>query len=175
MKPISRLVLITLTASLAGCVSLPNSPSVMVLPGTGLSFEQFRLDDSLCQQYAYAQIGGVSANQAATNSGLTSAAAGTALGAGAGALIGGGTGAAVGAGAGLAAGGIAGSSSASQSAYATQQAYDVAYIQCMYAKGHRVPVTGQFSTAPSPARPSSRPLTVPPPPAGAPPSPPPAR
>jgi hypothetical protein len=30
------------------------------------------------------------------------------------------------------------------SAYEAQQRYDMSYIQCMYAKGHRVPVSGQF-------------------------------
>jgi hypothetical protein len=29
--------------------------------------------------------------------------------------------------------------------YAEQQHYDAAYIQCMYTKGHQVPVSGQFS------------------------------
>ncbi|HZM48650.1 MAG TPA: glycine zipper family protein [Burkholderiales bacterium] len=30
-----------------------------------------------------------------------------------------------------------------------QRRYDFAYIQCMYAKGHRVPVPGQYIGAPS--------------------------
>jgi hypothetical protein len=56
----------------------------MVLPGTGMSCEQFRNDDAICQQYAFSQVGGTTANQAAMNSKVTSAAAGTALGAAAG-------------------------------------------------------------------------------------------
>jgi hypothetical protein len=30
-----------------------------------------------------------------------------------------------------------------------QRRYDYAYIQCMYVKGHKVPVPGQFTSAPS--------------------------
>jgi hypothetical protein len=48
----------------------------MVLPGTGMSCEQFRNDDAICQQYAFSQVGGTTANQAAMNSKVTSAAAG---------------------------------------------------------------------------------------------------
>src|SRR5262252_8371728 len=54
-----------------------------------------------------------------------------------------------------------------------QRRYDFAYIQCMYAKGHRVPVPGQFTGAPSsgpPPVPSG--AAPPPPPPGAPPPPP---
>lgn len=158
--------------AVAGCVSLPAGPSVMVLPGSGHTFEQFRNDDAVCQQYAYWQIGGTSANQAATNGAVTSAAVGTAVGAAAGAALGGGGGAAVGAGVGMAGGSIAGTGVASSSWQATQDRYDIAYIQCMYAKGHQVPVRGQFSPpvsqVPSPAS-----VDIPPPPPGSPPPPPP--
>ncbi len=55
--------------------------------------------------------------------------------------------------------------------YEMQQRYDVAYVQCMYAKGHRVPISGPFSdVAPhSTATPATH---IPPPPPGAPPPPP---
>ncbi|MDO9048254.1 MAG: glycine zipper family protein [Methylobacter sp.] len=140
-------IIFSATAILAvsGCVSLPTGPSVMVLPGSGLSFDQFRNDDAVCRQYAYAQIGGTTANEAGVSSGVTSAAVGTALGAAAGAAIGGGRGAAIGAGTGLLGGSIVGTGAADSSIYGTQERYNVAYIQCMYAKGHRVPVSGQFS------------------------------
>jgi hypothetical protein len=156
-----------------GCASLPTGPSVMVLPGSGIAFEQFRQDDMVCQQYANFQIGGTSANDAALNSGITSAAVGTALGAAAGAAIGGGAGgAAIGAGTGLVAGSMMGTAAASNSRYGTQQNFDVAYIQCMYAKGHQVPVSGQFSNVIP--RQTIRPANIPPPPAGTPPPPPPS-
>jgi hypothetical protein len=143
----------------------------MVLPGTGLSFEQFRNDDAICQQYASFQVGGTAPNQAGINSGVTSAAVGTALGAAAGGAIGGGSGAAIGAGSGLVAGSLVGTGIASNSMYEVQQRFDVAYIQCMYAKGHQVPVSGQFSGSSTPraVTPSSN---IPPPPPGLPPPPP---
>ena len=102
---------------LAACVSMPTGPSMLVLPGTGKNFDQFRNDDYNCRQYAYAQVGGVTPNQASVSSGVASAAIGTALGAAAGAAIGGGQGAAIGAGTGLLAGGLVGSSTARTSGY----------------------------------------------------------
>jgi len=161
----------TVMLAVTGCVSLPNGPSIMVLPGSGVSFEQFRNDDAVCQQYAAFQVGGTTANQAAVSSGVTSAAAGTALGAATGAAIGGGRGAAIGAGTGLVAGSLVGTGAAGSSMYEVQRRYDTAYIQCMYAKGHQVPVSGQFSGAiPQQAVPPA--LSIPPPPPGPPPAPP---
>lgn len=162
-------ILVMLTFS--GCVNLPTIPSVMALPGTSLSFEQFRDDDADCRQYAYIQIGGTTATQAATESGAASAAIGTAVGAAAGAAIAGGGGAAIGAGTGLAVGSIVGSTTAEQSIYATQHYYDMAYIQCMYAKGHRVPVSGEFRDNFG-QPPITRAVNIPPPPPGSPPPPP---
>lgn len=156
---------------LAGCASVPNGPSVMVLPGSGLPFDQFRNDDAVCRQYALGRIGGTTPNQAAVNSGVGSAVAGTALGAAAGAAIGGGGGAAIGAGSGLVAGSMVGTGAAESSGYAAQQHYDVAYIQCMYAKGYRVPVSGQFSDE-YPRRTANPAAHIPPPPPGPPPPPP---
>jgi len=129
---------------LTACVSMPTGPSMLVLPGTGKNFDQFRNDDYNCRQYAYAQVGGVTPNQASATSGLASAAIGTALGAAAGAAIGGGQGAAVGAGAGLLAGGMVGSSNARISGYQAQERYDISYVQCMYASGNKVPISGQI-------------------------------
>ncbi len=33
--------------------------------------------------------------------------------------------------------------------YGTQRRYDTAYIQCMYSKGHKVPVSGGYTGAPA--------------------------
>ena len=126
-----------------GCASIPTGPSMMALPGSGRSFEQFRYDDYSCRQFAYDTSGGVTPNNAAITSGVGTAALGAGVGAAAGALIGGGHGAAVGAGTGLLAGGLAGTNTARASGNIGQQRYDAGYIQCMYAKGHRVPVYGQ--------------------------------
>lgn len=156
----------------AGCATVPTGPSVMSLPGTGKSFDQFRIDDSDCRGYAYNQVGGATADRAATQSGITSAAVGTVVGAAAGAAIGGGRGAGIGAGSGLVVGSLAGTGAAQTSAYGSQRRYDHAYIQCMYAKGHRVPVYGQFTEGARQPSGSSA-ARIPPPPAGNPPPPPP--
>ncbi|WP_233575537.1 hypothetical protein [Noviherbaspirillum saxi] len=117
----------------------PNQPSVMVLPGTDKSFEQFRADNDVCRQFAYEQSGGGNPDSAGLDSGARSAIVGTLLGAVAGAAIDGGRGAAAGAGGGLALGGLAGTGHAAYSAGSLQQRYDIGYQQCMYAKGHRIP------------------------------------
>lgn len=177
MKAIKQLLLASTTCILGACVQLPTGPSVMTLPGSGKSFEQFRHDDYDCRRYAYEQVGGLTPRQSAQSSGVQSAAIGTGLGAAAGAAIAGGGGAAIGAGAGLLAGSVAGSGTASTSAYINQQRYDMSYIQCMYAKGHRVPVSGRI-TGGAPANSSSGNVspssgfTPPPPPPGNPPLPP---
>lgn len=149
------------------CTTVPTGPSILALPGSGKSFDQFRADDASCRQYSQLQMNGMSAEQAALDSGLRSAALGAVLGAVAGAAINGGHGAGVGAGVGTAFGGLSGVGAASSSSYATQQRYDFAYTQCMYAQGHRVPVAGRFMTAPPAAVPRAgsapRNYRVPPP------------
>lgn len=160
--------LLIVPLALSGCVSIPTGPSVMVLPGTGMSFDQFRVDDGGCRQYAYDQIGGQTAARAQESSGVASAAIGTAVGAVAGAAIGGdSSSAAVGAGVGLLGGSLAGAGAVNASAYEAQRRYDMAYQQCMYAKGHRVPVSGRFTPGSPPAY-----SAPPPPPPGSPPPPP---
>lgn len=149
-------------AALAGCVTVPNGPSLMSLPGTGKSFDQFRFDDADCRQFASSQVGGSNPNQAGADSGAKSAAIGTAVGAAAGALIDGSSGAGVGAGVGLLTGALAGSGAANASSYALQQRYDIGYTQCMYAKGHKVPVSGRYSS--NNERPARRYAAPPPPP-----------
>jgi hypothetical protein len=166
--PLSALLL------LGGCATLPTAPGVMVLPGTGKSFDQFRVDDANCRYFAYQQIGGVAAAQTGSESGLKSAAIGTALGAAAGAALGGGRGAAIGAGTGLAIGGLAGAGAAERVGAGQQERYDMSYIQCMYAQGHRVPVWGNLTeVAPASPPPSPDGPQPPPPPPGQPPPPPP--
>lgn len=158
---------------LAGCAVAPSGPSLMALPGSGKNFEQFRADDADCRQYAQYQIGGSDANQAAANAGVRSAAVGTVVGAVAGAAIGGHGSAGVGAGTGLLVGSMAGSGAAQSSAYASQRNYDNAYVQCMYAKGHQVPVSGATarSRAQAPAAAPAAASYPPPPPGYVPPGP----
>ncbi|SER71370.1 Glycine-zipper containing OmpA-like membrane domain-containing protein [Nitrosomonas sp. Nm51] len=164
----SRLAQIALLATvlmLTACVNMPAGPSVMVLPGSGISFDQFRHDDYECKLYAYEQLGGKTAGDAAIGSGLNTAAIGAGLGAIAGAAFGGGRGAAIGAGTGLLAGGLSGSGTATTSAHINQQRYDNSYIQCMYAKGHHVPIAGNIRNQASPYNSGkSKKISAPPPP-----------
>lgn len=180
MQNISRSIVFLPVVLLVACVHVPSGPSVMVLPGAGKNFDQFRSDDFLCRQFASQQIDAQTPRQAAISSGVETAAVGAALGAAAGAALGGGRGAAIGAGTGFLGGGLAGSGAAQSSGMIRQERYDIAYIQCMYANGHRVPVSAQLSEGlgghssydyPPPQQPSGR--YIPPPPPGSPPPPPP--
>lgn len=142
------------------CASTPTGPSVLVLPGSGKSFEVFRADDYECRQYASFQVNGTTPAQAGADAGVKSAAVGAAVGAVAGGLLGGHNGAGTGAGVGLIAGSVAGAGAANQTQRSSQQRYDFAFQQCMYAKGHKVPVEGYAL----PQRSSRRAPPPPPPP-----------
>jgi hypothetical protein len=172
MRTLQGVLTLSLLALASGCTTMPTGPNVMVLPGSGKTFEQFRADDAACRYYALESIGGKTPSQTAQESGVASAVVGTAVGAAAGAAIGGRQGAGVGAGTGLLVGGLAGTESAQVSGYGVQRRYDVSYVQCMYSKGHQVPVSGRVYRQPRPPS-YSLPPGVPPPPSGKPPPPPP--
>jgi hypothetical protein len=126
-----------------GCATIPTGPSVMVLPGSGKSFEQFQADDAICRQWASQQLG-TAPQETANQSTAKSAVAGTVIGAGLGAAIGSasgaaGTGAAIGAASGLLLGSAAGASAGQASGYEAQRRYDMAYEQCMYSRGNSIP------------------------------------
>ena len=108
-----RFALLTLSLLLGACATAPTEPTVLALPGTGKSLQQFNTDDLECRQGTRPrpEEGGSWTEQ--------------------------------------------------------QRRYDFAYIQCMYAKGHRVPVPGQYIGAPAGG--------PPPPPTGNPPPPPPGK
>lgn len=153
---------------LSACAVVPTGPNVMVLPAPGKPFEAFQADEAVCRQYARSQLG-VEPAEAASQSAVASGAIGTVAGAAAGALIGAGvghpgTGAAIGAGSGLVLGGASGVGASGASAATLQSRYDMAYVQCMYAKGNQVPGVATVPSARS---------TLPPPPPGPPPPPPP--
>ena len=167
----TRLAAIPLAAALlvAGCATVPSGPNVMVLPGPQKSMAQFQDDQMVCQQYASNAIGGQSAGDAAANSAVASAALGTALGAAAGAIIGSatgnaGAGAAWGAGTGLLWGSAAGSNAAGYTYVEAQRRYDIAYVQCMYARGNQVPGQRAYRSPPPAAQaPAYPPPNTPPP------------
>ncbi len=161
----------------SGCATIPNGPSVAVMPAPGKPFDLFVAEDKECRQFAQQSIGGATAQQAANNSAVESAAVGTALGAVAGAAMGGsgqngaGTGAAIG----LLGGAMMGSQAAQYSGREAQRRYDIAYQQCMYAKGNQLPQSAAYRPrviysqppAPPPATaPSYNSPPPPPPPSG---------
>ena len=172
-----RAVAPALAAALGlGCTTLPTGPSVMALPGSRTSFEQFQVDDAGCRDWA-AQRVGIGPDAAAAGAGVGTAAVVTAVGAIAGTAIGAaaghpGAGAAIGAGSGLLVGSAAGASRAHYAGGEAQSRYNEAYVQCMYAKGNRVPVP-RGTVPPDDARRRSLRRAPPPPPAGRPPPPPP--
>ena len=169
----SAVLIGVLALGLAGCTTIPTGPSRMALPGTGKDFDTFRADDASCRDYGM-QVSGASPTQVQETAGVKSAVVGTAIGAAAGAAIGNSAqGAAAGAGVGLLMGAMAGAAAADRSGYSVQRRYDNGYIQCMYAKGHRVPVSGSMTQAPRPAGPAPAAAAAPPaPPAGQQPQPP---
>ena len=132
---------------LGACATVPAGPGLMALPGTGKSFEQFQIDDTVCRQWASQQTG-TTPERAAGVSTAEGAGLGTLLGAGLGAAIGAaaghpGAGAAIGAAGGLLAGTGVGASRGEAAGHQAQRRYDNAYGQCMYAKGNQIPGTAQ--------------------------------
>lgn len=147
MNQIVKLTALSGVLIVAGCASTPTGPSVLVLQGTGKTFDQFVRDDVYCRDFSLRQIEGKGPGRTGQDSALASAITGTVIGAAAGAAIGGHHSAGVGAGTGLIIGSMAGSDAGNRSSYSSQRQYDNAYIQCMYGAGHRVPVpAGLYST-----------------------------
>jgi len=176
-------LLVILTVS--GCATVPTGPSVSVMPGQGKSFEQFQVDDAICRQWSAQQIG-QSTQETMNQNTAAGAVAGTVIGAGLGAAIGAaaghvGTGAAIGAGSGLLVGTASGANAGRAYGWEAQRRYNIAYTQCMYAKGNQVPgvmaPAHRYRTMPPPPPPpdleSEQPnYQVPPPPPPPPPYPP---
>lgn len=121
--------------ALAGCVPTHMGPTVMVVPAPGKPFETFAQEQDLCRGYADVQVS--PSRDEANNSAVGAAVLGTALGAGLGAAIGGG-GAAIGAAGGALGGTAIGATNSAYGGWGIQQQYDMAYGQCMYAKGNQV-------------------------------------
>ncbi|CAB3792131.1 hypothetical protein LMG28614_03453 [Paraburkholderia ultramafica] len=131
MKPRSVPLLMAAALAVGACTSIPSGPSVMVLPGSNKTFDQFLGDDHNCRQFALGQFGGVSSQQASSTAAVSSSAVGP--------------------------------SYSGDSGYGAQYQYDAAYIQCMYAHGHRVPVYGQMIAAPPATPPANYKPAFPPP------------
>lgn len=150
--------------TLAGCAAtMPNGPSVAVMPAPGKPFDLFVAEERECRQFAQQSIG-VSVNQAATDTEVKNIAAGTAIGAVAGAIGGGHEGASTGAAVGLLSGAAIGSGEARYSGHEAQRRYDIAYEQCMYAKGNPLPQGYSYQPRIIYSQPPAPPYYPPPPP-----------
>jgi hypothetical protein len=125
---------------LTGCAVNPTGPHVAVMPPPGKPFEVFAAEDQYCRNYAQQSIGGASAADEGNQRAVGTAVLGTVIGAAAGSALGSrrnGTNA--GAGMGLLAGTAVGANQGAMSSQDLQRRYDIAYQQCMYAKGNQVP------------------------------------
>ena len=131
---------------LGGCAAAPTAPSVMVLPGSHKTADQFQADANACQQQAQALLANDA--QAVNNQAATSVVVGTVIGAAAGALLGQGSynpsaAAGWGAGTGMLIGSTVAGGNSQFASHSLQQRFDIAYMQCMYLRGNQVP--GQVS------------------------------
>lgn len=157
LRPISLGTVAVGLLVLAGCAQMPTGPSVAVMPGPNKPFDVFVADDKTCRDWAASSSG--STNQDASNQRFVGATAtGVVLGAAAGALVGGSSrGAGVGAAIGGTMGAAAGSDQSSQTAYGAQRRYDIAYQQCMYAKGNQIPGSHYAARHAAPPPPPAQP------------------
>lgn len=140
--------IVSALALLAGCATPPMSASVPVMPAPNKPFEVFAQDQKLCQSYASQQVAGEA--ERANGQGFAAALIGAGLGAGIGSAVGQGRGASVGLAYGAAIGSAVGAGHSSEANYSIQQRYDIAYEQCMYAKGNQVPGFAPVEAAPPP-------------------------
>jgi uncharacterized protein YcfJ len=119
----------------AGCAPMPVAPTVAVMPAPNKPFEIFMQDDQLCRGWAAQSIG---PNDAAAQQFAGSTVAGAVIGALAGAAVGGHHSAGTGAAVGTLIGGTVGANQSAVTGWNAQRSYDIAYQQCMYAKGNTV-------------------------------------
>jgi hypothetical protein len=164
-KIVTRIAGMGAFALLAGCAMEPRGPTVSVFPAPYKPFEVFEQDQDACEDYAHAQVAGGA--EAANNRALGTAAVGTALGLALGAATGDGRTASFGAAGGAAVGSTIGADQSERANFSLQRRYDIAYAQCMYAKGNQVP--GFRRSAAPPPPPPGGPGGPPPPPGGPPP------
>jgi len=159
-KIVTKIAGVGALAFLAGCAMDPRGPSVSAFPPPYKPFEVFEQEEYDCEDYAHSQVAGGA--ESANSRALGTAAIGTALGLALGAATGDGNAASFGAAGGAAVGSTIGANQSERANFSLQRRYDIAYAQCMYAKGNQVPGFG-------------RRRALPPPPDGPPPPPPPPR
>ncbi len=61
LKP-RELTVLLVASLLTACASMPTGPSMMALPGSGKSFDKFRIDDNQCRQFAHERVNETSAD-----------------------------------------------------------------------------------------------------------------
>jgi len=144
--------LILLSITLAACAQMPSGPTVAVMPAPGKPMQVFEQDDAYCRGYSQHQIAGA---QNPNDKVAMTAAGGAVIGAAASALLGGRSAVGSGATTGLLFGTAAGAGAAQQSAMSLQRRYDIAYEQCMYAKGNQIPGYRYGSSGYPPAPPAA--------------------
>lgn len=149
MREHKSLAMLAAGLLLTGCATTPTGPMVRVMPAPNKPFEVFAQEQTDCEHYASDQVAGGA--QAANNRALGATALGAVLGLGVGAATGSGRAATVGAATGGAIGAAVGANQSSYAGYSLQRRYDIAYSQCMYAKGNYVP--GMMAAAPPPPPP----------------------
>ncbi len=149
---------------LGGCASdnIPPGPSVAVMPAPGKPFEVFAAEDRECRQYAQMSVG-KTPSQAASETQGKSILFGTAVGAAAGAMTGRGENVGTGAAVGGVTGAAVGAGAGRESAREVQRRYDIAYEQCMYAKGNQLPSGSYYQPTVIYQQPYAPPPSAPPP------------
>ena len=151
--------------ALAGCATAPLAPRVAVMPAPGKPFEVFVAEEQACRQYAEQAVATADGKDPATERAVETGIWATLIGALAGAAIGGRDGAAVGAGFGLFTGAATASGESHYVVGDVRHRYDIAYQQCMYAKGNQIP--GMYRPQVEAGAPANRAAPMPPPPTAA--------
>ncbi len=146
MSRISITIPLLAAALLSGCTTPPMGPTAVVMPAPGKPFEVFAQDQGMCKQFADSEVDG-----GATVSNLKqfgTVAINAAIGAGVGDAMRGRTGAEFGGALGAIGGMGAAANGAAHDQYSLQGRYNLAYTQCMYARGNQL-ATAMPSLTPS--------------------------
>jgi hypothetical protein len=140
-----RMITGLLTVALAsGCATEPMGPTARVLPAQGKPFEVFAADQATCKQLAQSEVGGGATLSNLQELGAT--ALSTALGAGVGATMHNhARGTEIGGSLGALTGTMLASHGAARDQQGLQGRYDIAYTQCMYARGNQIAAAGPGS------------------------------
>jgi hypothetical protein len=149
MIGLQRRIPLVALALVMGCDTVPQAPTVTMLPGVHKSADEFRTDDADCRQYAVDQLGSAVSAPRGLGSGLTSGLSGTAVCPATNRAVGDNRSATAGTAGTL----IDGTDSAQSAGSGLQERYNCAYVQCMYARGDRVPLLAR-ERWPAPRSPS---------------------